>query len=718
METYLNSAAPAEERARDLLARMGLDEKIGQMVQADGRTDADSWILDRHVGSFLHVTGDEAIRLQRVAERTRLRVPLLFGIDAIHGHGFGRDTVVYPTQLALASSFDPGLARRVARRTAREVAAAGLHMTFSPVLCLGRDPRWGRVDETFGEDPFLAGELGAAMVEGYQGDSLAEPGSILACAKHFAAYGETIGGRDSTEAEVSRRKLESVFLPPFDRAVKAGCASFMAGYNAIDGTPCSANAWLLRERLKGRAGFEGFVVTDWNNVGALVALQKVAEDLRAASVLAAVAGNDLIMNTPGFYAAALEAARSGDIPPEVVDEACLRILRKKFELGLFDAKRYPAIEISAADRAEDRILAKEAALASMVLLENPGEVLPFGRSVRKLAVVGPNADVVFNLLGDWSFGPRDPGVVAWNGNHADAVTPLRGLHAFLEARGGEVVHERGCGIMDGEDGIARAVSAAAGADAVVCVLGDDFNQNGEGRDRADLDLTGRQRELAEALAAVGKPLAVVLVNGKPLTVPWLKGLPCAVVEAWNAGAEAGSALAELLFGEADFTGRLAISWPRTTGQIPAHYMELPGWHAASYHDVEPGPLYPFGYGLSYAEFAYGEPRTDRAVYPAAGAAEIEVRVEAANVGARAGVANVQVYVRDLVSSVTTPDKRLVGWARVRLEAGERKDAVVRVPVDRLALVDADCRRVVEPGAFDILAGPSSADLKAARIRAE
>ncbi|MCJ7700953.1 MAG: glycoside hydrolase family 3 protein, partial [Anaerolineales bacterium] len=389
---YRNPDLPTEERVEDLLSRMTLEEKIGQMCQVDGRMDPETWIKDRHIGSFLNVIGDITNQLQAMAAKSRLGIPLIFGIDAIHGHALWPDATVFPIQLAQACTWNPELVQEVGRVTAIETALTGIHWTFSPVLGTARDLRWGRIDETYGEDPYLVGVLGQALIRGYQGDDLKDPYAILACAKHYAGYPGSQGGRDSYEAELTERSSRSLYLKPFHEAVKAGCATFMTGYQAIDGVPCTINPWLLRDVLKDEWGFDGFLVTDWDNIGRLHSEQKVCETIAEASQLAVESGNDMMMSTPEFYEEALQLAQNGKLDIRQVGEACRRILRLKFELGLFDDKRYLDLEKGPGliGCQAHRQAALESAYQSIVLLKNQDNLLPLPERVSRIAVIGPN----------------------------------------------------------------------------------------------------------------------------------------------------------------------------------------------------------------------------------------------------------------------------------------------------------------------------------------
>ncbi|SHK00294.1 beta-glucosidase [Geosporobacter subterraneus DSM 17957] len=713
-EIYKDPSYTPIDRAKDLLSRMTMEEKVGQMCQVDGRIDSDTWIFEKHIGSFLHVTGDAPIHLQEKAEKTRLGIPILFGIDAIHGHAFYSGATVFPSPLAMSCSWNPELLEEVARITACEVILTGLHWTFSPVLCMGRDMRWGRIDETFGEDPYLIGILARAMIKGYQGENLSDPYSILACAKHFAAYGETQGGRDSAEADVSERKLRSIFLPPFKEAADAGCATFMAGYNAIDGVPCSANRWLLHEVLKEEWGFKGFVVSDWNNVGYLHSTQKVASTLEEACKIAVWAGNDMIMSTPEFYEKTVALVQEGSIKEEQLDAACLRILEYKFALGLFDHKRFP-------DRSKATALigcdahkkaAYETALQSMVLLKNDHQVLPLSKNIKKIALIGPSCEDVQSQLGDWSFGTREYPERPTLDYHPEydtssIVTILEGIRQRA-GKDMEVVYEKGCDLLDeNKQNIAAAVKAAQESDIVVAVIGDTNTLNGEMRDRVDLNLTGAQQQLLEALKKTGKPLVVVLINGKPLTLPWIKEQADAILEAWNPGMEGGRAVAAILFGDHNPCGKLTISFPRHVGQQPVYYNQLPGWHGGKYVEMSEEPLFPFGFGLSYTQYAYSNLTLSASDLKATDI--LTVSVDVRNIGDIAGTEILQLYVNDLYSSVTTPIKELKGFTRVTLNPGEQQRVSIELPIASLTLIDRECKAVVEPGEFEIMVGPSSRD---------
>jgi beta-glucosidase len=703
------------------MRRMSLQEKVGQMVQADGRKQAAEQVRERRVGSFLHILGQTTVELQKLAEQTGLGIPLIFGIDAIHGHGFWRGATVFPTQLALSCSWNPELCQIMGRVTAREMLATGLHWTFSPVLCLTRDLRWGRVGETFGEDPYLLGELGKALVRGYQGESLSDPDSVIACAKHFAGYSETVGGRDATESDLSERKLRTYFLPPFREMVKAGVRSFMTAYQCIDGIACCTNRWLLTEVLRDEWGFEGFVVTDWNNVGRTFTEQFLYPSIEAAVPDSVRAGNDMIMVTPEFFEAALSQIEKGNLDQADIELACRRVLEHKFALGLFDHKRYPPIERAheIVGSAEHRQPLLRAALESIVLLKNGADMgakpLPLPSSVKRIAVLGPQADDTVAQLGDWSHGSGQAGLNT--GGHPDELvsTVLDGIQARAAQAGISVDYARACEVMSGDlSGIPAAVELARKADVTVVAVGDVIEQIGEVRDRSDLDLTGGQMPLLQAVKATGTKLVVVLINSKPLMIPWLAENADAIIEAFNPGMAGGDAIAKILFGDENPMGKLTVSFPRTLGGQPVYYQQIPGWHGNRHNNYDASPLYPFGFGLSYTEYAYSNLRLAQAKIRHGESVVVSVDVQ--NVGKRAGTEIVQLYLNDVFTTLSTPSKTLKRFARVRLEPGQTTSVRFELAPDDLAYINKDCLPIIEAGEFELMVGRSSRDEDLLRIR--
>lgn len=755
---YLNPSLPIAQRVGDLLGRMTLEEKVGQMMQLDARTgELDELIVKRHVGSILHTSPDNLVRAaQIVRNETRLGIPLLVGDDCIHGYSFWPGATIFPSQLGMACSWDARKVEEAARITAEEVACTGVHWTFSPVLCIGRDTRWGRIDETFGEDPVLIGELASAMVKGYQkraqaGDAFDED-AILACAKHFAGYSYTQGGRDASEADLTKRALESWFLPPFERVAKEGCATFMLGYEAIDGTPVTFNKWLLSDKLRGEWDYHGTLVTDWDNVGRAVWEQHIKLDYETASADAVKAGNDLIMTTPGFYEGVIDAVNSGMLDESLIDDAVARLLTLKFQLGLFENPRLPDRErISATIGTDAHMQANlELARESVVLLRN-NDVLPLSiadaEMPRRIAVVGPLADDAQNQLGDWA---GNSGQVPWmpEGPPREMVTTVLDGVRELAPDGCDVVVARGANVVElvpdpeGElfpDGQPRpniAVAApldealldeaevvARSADAVIAVVGDVVQLTGEMCSTATLELLGGQNQLLERMVSVArethKPLVVVLISSKPQVLP-----PCiigtngvivdesateglgAFLWAANPGMQGGRAIAEIIFGMTDPCGRLPITFPRHAGQLPVFYNEIRGQHGDRYADLTQDPAFAFGEGLSYTTFAYGEPCiTNGAEFTAQDAVHVEI--DLTNTGARTGTEVVQLYISDVVTSYTWACKELKDFRRVTLEPGETARVAFDLPVSACTIVNGDAERIVEPGEFEILIGHSS-----------
>ncbi len=734
---YRNPELPVAERVADLLGRMTVEEKVGQMLQLDARGDLDDMVLNTHVGSILHTSPANVLRSHDLTEATRLQIPPLVGEDCIHGHSFWDGATIFPTQLGMAASWDPDLLERVARVTAVEVAATGIHWTFSPVLCIARDLRWGRVDETFGEDPFLIGELASAMVRGYQGSGLTDPTAILATAKHFAGYSETQGGRDASEADISRRKLRSWFLPPFERVAREGCRTFMLGYQTTDGVPITINDWLLTDVLRGEWGYTGTLITDWDNVGRMVWEQQVQPDYAHAAAAAVKAGNDLIMTTPGFYEGALTAIRDGLLEESELDAAVSRILTLKFELGLFEDPRRPdpaRIE-TVIGTPEHTALNLEAARRSVVLLRNDG-VLPLTGGAgaaasgegKRIAVVGPLADDAQTQLGDWAGGSGQAG-------YLDAaprdmiVTVLDGRRAHVP-EGWSVDYAQGADILtvepdpagaffpDGQprspivvptppdaDQIAEAVAAAEASDYVVAVVGDRIELVGEARSTATLDLLGGQIALLDALAATGTPLIVVLLASKPLVLPDSALNADALLWVANPGMQGGAAIAEVLLGLTEPTGRLPISFARHVGQQPTYYNQIRGQHGRRYADLTQEPAFAFGDGLSYTSVEYGPVTLASEALGRGDVVEADVTVT--NTGQRPTRETVQAYVSDVVTSASWADQELKAYRQVELAPGASETVRITIPVADLTIVDAAGERVVEPGEFELRVGPSS-----------
>ena len=772
METlpYKNPDLSAGGRIADLLSRMTLEEKVGQMMQLDARGgDLEDLIVNKHVGSILHTSPEDLSRAAKtVNEKTRLGIPLIIGDDCIHGYSFWPGATIFPSQLGMAVSWDPDKVKAAGRATAEEVSCTGVHWTFSPVLCIARDTRWGRVDETFGEDPMLIGELASAMVKGYQGGAKAgeelPKSAILACAKHFAGYSETQGGRDASEADLSHRKLESWFLPPFERVAKEGCGTFMLGYESIEGVPVTFNKWLLTDKLRGAWKYNGTLITDWDNVGRSVWEQHVKPDCVHAAADAVKAGNDLVMTTPQFYEGAIEAVKTGLLDESLIDDAVSRILALKFRLGLFedprlpDAERIKAVIGSAEHQQTNLDLARE----SVALLRNDG-ALPFAANkAKRIAVVGPLADDAQNQLGDWT---GNSGQVSWmpDGQPRNMITTVFDGLKRLAGDDCEVIYSRGANIVDlvtdpaGElypDGQPRpkigvsaaidqemldeAVANARQADLIVAVVGDTVQLTGETCSTATLELLGGQNALLDALATVaqetGKPMVTVLISSKPQILPasivgemgvFAKRVSDpetgtgSILWAANPGMQGGRAVAEIIFGLTNPSGRLPVTFPRHAGQLPVYYNQIRGQHGDRYADLTQDPAFAFGEGLSYTTFEYGEPTVAGGASNADGtfakADTVRAEITLTNTGKRAGVEVVQAYIGDVVTSYSWTDRELKAFQRVELEPGETKIVAFDIPVADCTIVDPDANRIVEPGEFELLVGHSSRreDLKRA-----
>ncbi|MDB1179504.1 glycoside hydrolase family 3 N-terminal domain-containing protein [Bifidobacterium breve] len=772
METlpYKNPDLSAGGRIADLLSRMTLEEKVGQMMQLDARGgDLEDLIVNKHVGSILHTSPEDLSRAAKtVNEKTRLGIPLIIGDDCIHGYSFWPGATIFPSQLGMAVSWDPDKVKAAGRATAEEVSCTGVHWTFSPVLCIARDTRWGRVDETFGEDPMLIGELASAMVKGYQGGAKAgeelPKSAILACAKHFAGYSETQGGRDASEADLSHRKLESWFLPPFERVAKEGCGTFMLGYESIEGVPVTFNKWLLTDKLRGAWKYNGTLITDWDNVGRSVWEQHVKPDCVHAAADAVKAGNDLVMTTPQFYEGAIEAVKTGLLDESLIDDAVSRILALKFRLGLFEDPRLPDAErikavIGSAEHQQTNL---ELARESVALLRNDG-TLPFAASkAKRIAVVGPLADDAQNQLGDWT---GNSGQVSWmpDGQPRNMITTVFDGLKRLAGDDCEVIYSRGANIVDlvtdpaGElypDGQPRpkigvsaaidqemldeTVANARQADLIVAVVGDTVQLTGETCSTATLELLGGQNALLDALATVaqetGKPMVTVLISSKPQILPasivgemgvFAKRVSDpetgtgSILWAANPGMQGGRAVAEIIFGLTNPSGRLPVTFPRHAGQLPVYYNQIRGQHGDRYADLTQDPAFAFGEGLSYTTFEYGEPTVAGGASNADGtfakADTVRAEITLTNTGKRAGVEVVQAYIGDVVTSYSWTDRELKAFQRVELEPGETKIVAFDIPVADCTIVDPDANRIVEPGEFELLVGHSSRreDLKRA-----
>ena len=708
---YTDIDPAVEARIDELMGRMTLADKIGQMCQI-GLDPKRPELLDvcrqGRVGSVLAYLGPKAMNdLQReVVENSPLGIPLLIGGDIIHGC-----QTTFPIPLAEACSFSPELAERTARAAADEASARGLHLILAPMVDVSRDPRWGRVAEGAGEDAQLGSELAAARTRGFQAADLAAGVRTAACPKHYIAYGAAEAGRDYNSVDLSENLLRDVYLPPFLAAFDAGAPVVMSAFHDLSGVPCSANPFTLKTILRDELDWPGVVLSDYNAVAELIA-HGVAADEYAACVLAVNTGVDMDMG-PGLYGEHLPAAvEAGDVTIETIDASVRRILRLKFRLGLFE-KPYvdPAVEKRIALSTEKRVLAFEAACRSIVLLKNDDDLLPLSPESGRVAVIGPLADDRETPLGCWA---------CWHCcQDAMPTSILAGLQAAA-GKGLHIDHVPGCAVdAPGDDGFAKAVAAAKKADVVIAVLGEDQHMSGEAQSRAYLPLPGRQQALLERLKATGTPVVLVLQNGRPLVLTEAEPHADAIIEAWHLGLSAGEAVAAVLFGEANPSGKLAMSFPRCEGQIPIHYgirpTGRPAWGEGTkqfdepfksrYRDEINSPLYPFGYGLSYTTFALDQ----LVVHTPTVSIDEQVRlsVRLTNTGDRDGVETLQVYTRDRVASMARPIRELKAFRQVALSPGESQTVEFSVPAASLGFHNVDMRYVVEPGQFDLFVGTSS-----------
>lgn len=747
------AAAPAqqadiERRIDALLAQMTIEEKLGQLEQLDGHADGKyrpehtELIRKGLLGSTLNVRGAKLTNeLQRVAmEQSRLKIPVIFGFDVIHGY-----RTIFPVPLGEASSWDPATVERASSIAAAETRASGVHWTFAPMVDIARDARWGRIVEGSGEDPYLGSVMARARVRGFQGSDYSAPDKVVACAKHWVAYGAAEAGRDYNTTDMSERTLREVYFPPFKAAVDAGVGTLMSAFNDLNGVPTTANPFTLTQVLRGEWKFDGFVVSDYTSVMELLNHRFAATEPEAAQH-ALNAGTDMEMVSRFYINHGADLLRAGKVRQETIDQAVRRVLRIKFRLGLFerpyaDEAREQAVVFSSANVAA----AREIAARSLVLLKNERDTLPLNKSIKSIAVIGPLADDPRAMLGSW----------AGDGRADDAVTLLAGIKE--KAPGAKIIHAKGVAIEGrgvtgnydekpasaaaetaggtnvasaaniqaarsatttaGPNSIEAAMRAARESEVIVLAVGETADMSGEAASRTSLDLPGRQMELIQAIHSLGKPYVIVLMNGRPLTINWLAENSPAILETWFAGTQAGSAIADVLFGDVNPGGKLPVTFPRTLGQVPIYYNQKSTGrpptdqkYTSKYLDVPVTPLYPFGYGLSYTKFKFADIRLSAKSISPDGRLTVTVEVE--NTGKRAGDEVAQLYIRDHASSVTRPVKELKGFERITLQPGEKRRVQFTLTPEHLGFYNRDLRFVVEPGEFKVFVGPDSENLLA------
>jgi beta-glucosidase len=729
---YLDPAATTENRVNDLMQRMTLEDKVYQMNQFVGLdhmrkgnpnddkanndaqgfykdlsiNDVTNLTIEGKIGSFLHVlSAKEANYLQELALKSPLKIPVLIGIDAIHGNALVSGTTVYPSPIGLASTWDDTFLYSIGKQTAKEMRATGSHWTFTPNIDILRDPRWGRVGETLGEDPFMVGNMGAAMINGFQQDDFTGTQKVIACVKHLIGGGESINGLNAAPADISLRTLREVHLPPYKKAIDAGVYSIMAAHNELNGIPCHMNKWLMTDVLRNEFGFNGFYVSDWLDIERINTLHHTAKDMKEASYLSVDAGMDMHMHGPKFTDAIIASVKEGSLSISRVNDACRKILTAKFKLGLFE-NRFVDLEKKEEllFTEEHKATALESARKGIVLLKNNG-ILPLQKTTSKknIFITGPNANNQ-SILGDWHAVQPDENV----------TTIYEGIKTLGETKGYSVNYfNSGENIRKIQDSkIKEAAKRAKNADFAIVVVGDNSMRYkwkdktaGENMARASLDLFGKQLDLVQAIEKTGTPVIIVLVNGKPISEPWLqKNIP-AIIESWEPGNLGGQAVAEVLFGDVNPSGKLPLTVARSVGQLRMIYNHKPSAYFHKYADEKKTPLYPFGFGLSYTNFTYGKPTLSNTSLNKENT--ITVTVEITNSGMVDGEEIAQLYIRDNVSSVTRPVKELKGYQRVALKAGETKKVNFSLNAESLAFYDINMNYCVEPGIFTIMTGSSS-----------
>ena len=717
--SYQQIGKTIDQRVDSVLRLMTLDEKVGQLNQYSGDWshtgpitkdgDKQNQVRDGQLGSMLNVIGVQHTReLQEMAMQSRLKIPLLFGQDVIHGF-----KTTFPIPLAEAASWDTAAIRLSARIAATEAAAAGGHWTFAPMVDISRDPRWGRVMEGAGEDPFLGSVIAAARVKGFQGNGLGSVDAVMACAKHFAAYGAAVGGRDYNTVDMSLRQLHETYLPPFKAAVDAGAATLMNSFNDLNGIPATGNKYLQRDILKGQWKFSGFVVSDWGSVGEMIP-HGYAKDNYEAALLAITAGSDMDMESRSYKDHLAQLVKKGKVKIQLVDDAVRRILRKKFELGLFDDPyRFsnPEREQKQLNNPVHRATARDMAKKSIVLLKNQEQLLPLDKETKSIALIGPFIKAVRDNLGFWS--------MEWPDDSSTIVTQWQGIKDRVSGLT-KLLYAKGCNINDSSKaGFAEAIEAAMQAEVVIMSMGEARDMSGEAKSRSNIHLPGVQEELIRAIHATGKPVIVMINAGRPLVFNWTADNVPAILYNWWLGTEAGNAIADVLFGDYNPSAKLPMTFPRSEGQIPIYYNyyttgrpaknDSDRFYRSAYIDESIYPKYPFGYGLSYTQFQYSDIRLTKNQYRAND--KIEVIITLTNTGNYDGEEVVQLYIRDVTASIVRPVKELKGFQKVFLKKGEAKEVRFMLTADDLRFYNDRLQFIYEPGEFRLYIGGSSNDVK-------
>src|ERR1700744_18808 len=722
--TAINKASAQKQtinqKVEALMAKMTLDEKIGQLNQYNGDWEATGPVtsdvgnkLDAikrgEGGSVLNITGVADTRMvQEIAMQSRLKIPMMFGQDVIHGY-----RTTFPIPLAEAASWDMDAIELSARTAATEAAASGIHWTFAPMVDISRDPRWGRVMEGAGEDPYLGSLIAAARVKGFQGNGLGSTDAVMACAKHFAAYGAAIGGRDYNSVDMSLHTLWEVYLPPFKAAADAGVATFMNSFNDLNGTPATGNSYLQRDILKGKWGFKGFVVSDWGWIGERIN-HGYAKDNYEAAEEAIKAGSDMDMESRSYINNLAKLVADKKVPVSFIDDAVRRILKKKFEMGLFDDPyRFinPEREKTELNRPENVDAARDMARKSMVLLKNENNLLPLSKNLKTIALIGPLVKAEKELKGFWSLDvDQNKGIVSL----MEGMQNHAGDTKLLYAQGGGITNPS-------RDGLADAIAAAKNADVVVMAMGEAPDMTGEAKSKSNIHLPGIQEELIKQIKATGKPVVVLLMAGRPMIFNWTADNVPAILYTWWLGSQGGNAMADVLYGNYDPSGKLPITFPRSEGQIPIYYNhyntgrpaqnDTDLFYKSAYIDLPNSPRYAFGYGLSYTTFEYKDMELSRSNPSIKDNDVLSVSLTIQNTGKYAGEETVQLYLRDMVSQPVRPVKELKDFKKVLLQPGGTKRITFDIKKDELSFYNDKLERIVQPGEFQIMIGSASSDIR-------
>ncbi len=713
-----------DQKVSDLLSKMTLEEKVGQLVQysgfeyATGPQNSNSAnvlneIKQGKVGSMLNVSGAaETRKFQELALRSRLKIPLLFGQDVIHGY-----RTTFPVNLGQAASWDLKLIEKSERIAATEASAYGIHWTFAPMVDIARDPRWGRVMEGSGEDTYLGTQIGLARIRGFQGKGLGNLDAIMACAKHFAAYGAAVGGRDYNSVDMSLRQLNETYLPPFKAAAEAGVATFMNSFNDINGIPATANRYILRDLLKGKWNYRGFVVSDWGSIGEMVP-HGYAKDNKEAAEKAILAGSDMDMESRAYMTELPKLVKEGKVNPTLIDDAARRILVKKFEMGLFDDPYRFSSEKrqqEQTDNQENRKFGREFGSKSMVLLKNQNNLLPLSRAIKTVALIGPFGKETSANHGFWS--------VAFKDDNQRIITQFDGIKNQLD-KNSTLLYAKGANVDDQDKSMfAEAVETAKKADVVIMTLGEGHAMSGEAKSRSNLHFSGVQEELLKEIAKTGKPVVLMINAGRPLVFDWAADHIPAIIYSWWLGTEAGNSIADVLFGTVNPGGKLPMTFPRTEGQIPVYYNHYNTGRPAknntdrnyvsAYIDLDNDPKFPFGYGLSYTRFTYSDMKLNSTELKGNQALKISVNVT--NSGNYDGEEVVQLYIRDLFGKVVRPVKELKGFEKVFIKKGETKTIGFTITTENLKFYDDQLNYDWEGGEFDIMVGTDSQNVQIKRI---